>query len=246
MKIIITENADAFDREGALYFTRQALKKPDSTFAIATGNTTRNIYILAAELHKELKVDYSSCKTSNLDEYAGISAEDEKSCRFRIDELILKRINIKSENTYVPNGLANPVEKELEIFRNRIESFGGIDLMILSIGANGHIAFNEPGTPFSSSYRIAPISENTRKDKAIFFGGQDKVPKFGISMGIRDIMMSREILLVAKGRSKAEAICGIINGPMTVDLPASVLQVHPAVTVLIDRDAASLLTPKES
>ena len=238
MKIIITENAGSFDREAALFITRQAIKKPDSTFAIATGNTTRNMYILTAELYKELNVDYSLCKTTNLDEYVGIPEEDEKSCRYRIDELLLKKINIKPENTYVPSGMVKPPEKELEHFKKKIEEFGGIDLMILSIGENGHIAFNEPGTPFDSGFRIAPISESTRDAKAGFFGGRDKVPDFGITMGIRDIMMSREILLVAKGRSKARAIQGILNGPITLDLPASILRLHPALTILVDRDAA--------
>ena len=241
MKIIIRENAEAFDREGARFITRQALKKPDSCFGVATGNTTRNMYILAAELQKELVIDYSLCKTCNLDEYVGIPAENRLSCRYRIDEVLLKKINIKYENTYVPDGLCNPPEKELEIFREKIEAFGGIDLLVLSIGTNGHIAFNEPGTPFDTSFRIAPISENTQKDKAAFFGGRENVPKFGITMGIRDIMMSRQILLTAKGRGKADVIRQIVMGPMTTDLPASVLRVHPDLVMLIDKEAASLL-----
>ena len=241
MKIIITENTEAFDSEGALFFTRQVLKKPDTTFGIATGDTTYNIYALAARLHKELAVDYSHSKTCNLDEYVGVSAKDKWSCRFRIDEVLLEKINIKPENTYVPNGLCDPPERELSIFKEKIESFGGIDLLILGIGVNGHIGFNEPGTLFDSGFHIAPISAETRTAKAALFGGPEKVPKFGISMGIRDIMMAREILLVAKGRSKAEAIRSIVHGPMTTDVPASVVRVHPNLVILIDKDAASLL-----
>jgi len=176
MKIIIADNEQCFDREGALFFTRQALKKPDTTFGIATGDTTRNIYTLAAELYKELKIDYSLCKTCNLDEYAGVSADDKRSCRYRINETLLNKINIKPEYTYVPNGLNDPPQRELEIFREKIESFGGIDLLILGIGINGHIGFNEPGTPFDSSFRLAPLSEDTRKDKTKLFGRLDHVP----------------------------------------------------------------------
>ena len=241
MKIIITENAQAFDREGAMLFTRQALKKPDTTFGIATGDTTRNIYALTAGLHKELGIDYSLCKTCNLDEYVGVPADDTRSCRYRIHEVLLNKINIRAENTYVPDGLRDPIERELTVFKEKLERFGGIDLLILGIGTNGHIGFNEPGTPFDSGFRIAPISEKTRRDKAELFGGQDKVPKFGLSMGIRDIMMAQQILLAAKGRSKAEIIRRIVEGPMTPDVPASVVRVHPNLIILADKDAASLL-----
>lgn len=241
MKITVCENADVFDRTAALYIISQVLKKPDSTLCLATGNTTLNMYAQTADLQKKLAVDFSCCKTCNLDEYAALAADDPKSCRYRINEILLQKINIKMENTYVPNGLTVPPEKELNAFAEKIDAFGGIDLAVLSIGSNGHIAFNEPGTSFDSDFRIAPISDNTKKDKAVMFGGQDKVPKFGITMGIRNIMMSREILLVAKGKSKAEIIKSIVNGPLTTDVPATVVRLHPNLTVLADKDAASLL-----
>lgn len=241
MKIIIKEDAAAFDREAALALSRQALLKPDTTFGLATGDTTKNIFTLTAELHRELGVDYSLCKTVNLDEYVGVSGDDKRSCRWRINDTLLDKINIKPENTYVPDGLASPAEKELEVFKGKLELFGGIDLLVLGIGTNGHIGFNEPGTPFDSGLRLAPISEKTRRDKAALFGGEDKVPKFGISMGIRDIMMARTILLVAKGRSKAEVIRRIVNGPMDTDVPATVVRIHPELVILTDKEAASLL-----
>jgi glucosamine-6-phosphate deaminase len=241
MKIIISESLPAFEYEGASFITRQALKKPDTLFGLATGNTTENMYALTAKLHRELKVDYSNCKTCNLDEYLGVAPDDRRSCRCRINEVLLNRINIKMANTYVPDGLCAPPENELALFKNRIEKFGGIDLLILGIGANGHIAFNEPGTPFDSTFRIAPISPATRKDKAELFGGEDRVPKFGISMGIRDIMMARQILLVAKGKSKAEVVRHIVKGSLTADVPATVVRLHPDLVLLADPEAASLL-----
>jgi glucosamine-6-phosphate deaminase len=241
MKIIVKETAEAFDKEGALLFTRQAIKKPDTTFGIATGETTKNIYHLVTMLHKELNVDYSRCKTCNLDEYIGLAGVDQRSCKYRINEGLLNKINIKPENIYIPDGLCDPPERELDIFREKVEQFGGLDFLILGIGINGHIGFNEPGTPFDSGFRIAPLSEKTRTEKAVFFGGGERMPTHGISMGIRDIMMAKEILLAAKGPSKAEAISRIVKGPMADNVPATVVRVHPNLTILIDKDAASLL-----
>jgi glucosamine-6-phosphate deaminase len=243
MKIVIAENEQDFDREGALFITRQALKKPDTTFGVATGDTTRNIYTLVAELHRELKVDYSLCKTCNLDEYTGVSPDNPHSCRYRINEILLNKINIKPENTYIPDGLKIPPEEELKIFKEKIQSFGGIDLLVLGVGTNGHIGFNEPDTPFDSTFRINPLTEDTRKDKVKLFGNLDKVPKSGITMGIRDIMMAREILLVAKGKSKSNVVREIVHGALSTDIPATVVKLHLTLTILVDKDAASLLSP---
>ena len=241
MDIIIKENAGDFDREAAMYITRQAVKKRDTAFCLATGDTTFNVYSHVVELFRELKVDYSQCKACNLDEYLGIAPSDERSCYFRIMDSILGKANFKQENIFLPRGDCENPEKELTVFSEKINCFGGIDLLVLGIGSNGHIAFNEPGTPFDSSFRIAPLSEKTRKDKADFFGSLDKVPKFGITMGIKDIMMAKEILLLAKGRAKAEIIKRIIHGPMDSDIPASIVRVHPSLTILLDKMAASLL-----
>jgi glucosamine-6-phosphate deaminase len=242
MRVIVADTVRAFDREAALFITRQALIKPGSFFAFATGDTTKNIYALVSDLHRELGVDYSACKACNLDEYAGVDGNDQRSCGFRIRESILNRINLKGENIYTPNGLSDPAEKELGIFKETIEGFGGIDLLVLGIGNNGHIGFNEPGTPFDSSFRLAPLSEKTRIDKSGLFGGEDKVPRYGITMGIRDIMMARRILLVAKGQSKAEAVRSIVNGPLTEDMPATVTRLHPDLVILVDREAASFIS----
>ena len=236
MNITIKETEADFDREAAARMSAQVLQKPDSLLGLATGNTTLNIFECMVKLHKELGIDYSKVKTSNVDEYVGVAAEDPRSCRCRIDQSLLKQVNLKYENTYVPNGMAKP-EDELIVFKKKIEDFGGFDLVLLSIGENGHIAFNEPGTPFDSTYWIAPISDSTIKAKAAPFGGEDRVPKFGITMGIRDIMMARKILLVAKGKSKAPVIQKILSGKLTVENPSSVLILHPNLEILVDRDA---------
>ena len=238
MTYTVLDTETDFDREVALRVTKQVLLKPDSLIGLATGTTPLNIFDWLIKMHKELGIDYSRAKTCNLDEYVGIAAGDPQSCRYRIDQQLLKKINIKYENTYVPNGMTQPIEAELKTFKEKVESFGGIDLQILSIGTNGHIAFNEPGTPFDTTYRIAPIAQSTIDAKASMFGEPEKVPRFGITMGIRDIMAVRKILLVAKGNNKAPVIKKILNGELTIDVPATVVLLHPNVEIIVDREAA--------
>jgi len=237
MQLIITESTNDFHREAAAIVSRQVMQKPDSLLGLATGDTTVGIYEWMIRYHQELGIDYSQCKTCNLDEYVGVAAEDPRSCCYRINEGLLDHINIKKENTYVPSGIYDPPEKELAVFEETIERFGGIDLMVLGIGQNGHIAFNEPGSSFDSTFSLVPISQSTIKAKAGLFGGEDKVPHLGISMGIRDIMKSRVILMVASGISKREVTEKILNGPVTEDVPASVVKLHPHVMFLVDRAA---------
>jgi len=239
MQIIITKTEEDFHREAAMLVTRQVLTKPDSLIGLATGNTTKGIHEWMIRYHKELAVDYSMCKTCNLDEYIGAAPDDPASCSYRINNDLLRHLNICPENIYVPDGLRSPSEVELDIFKKKIEEFGGVDLQIIAVGQNGHIAFNEPGTPFDSTFSIVPIPQSTVTARAELFGGEDRVPRLGITMGIRDIMMSKKILLVASGAGKAEAVRQIINGPVTEDLPASVLRLHPDVVFIIDKAAAT-------
>ena len=241
MQIIISESVEDFHKEAAAYVSRQVLQKPDSLIGFATGDTTVGIHKWVIRYHKETGVDYSRCKVCVLDEYAGIAADDPRGCCWRINDGLFNHLNLSPENIYIPDGLSDPPEKELDVFKKAIDNFGGIDLQVLSVGQNGHIAFNEPGTPFDSSYRMAPISPNTVKAKAGLFGGEDKVPRFGISMGIRDIMMARKILLVASGTHKSEVIRQVVNGTVTEDVPATVVRLHPNVVVVIDKPAASKL-----
>ena len=239
MTLTILDTETDFDREAAARVTKQVLIKPDSLLGLVTGNTPINIYNWMVKFHKELGIDYSRAKTCNVDEYAGIAAADRQSCRYRIDQQLLKQINIKYENTYVPDGMTQPQENELKTFKEKVESFGGVDLQILSIGTNGHIAFNEPLTPFDSTYYIAPISQGTIEAKAAMFGGPENVPRYGLTMGIRDIMAARKIMLVAKGSSKAPVIKKILSGIVSTEVPASVVLLHPNLEIIIDRLAAA-------
>lgn len=241
MRIQVVPTAADFDRAVAMDVTRQVIAKPDSCIALATGTTTIGPHAQIVELARQEGVDYSQAKTTNLDEYVGLAASDPKSCRYRIDEQLLDLINIDKANTYVPNGLREPIEAEIDTFRQTLARFGGVDLMIVSIGTNGHIAFNEPGTPFGSTIYLADLADNTLDAKAEFFGDRGAVPRRGLTMGIRDVMQGRRVLLIAKGASKAEIIRQALTGPVTEDVPASVLQLHPNLTVILDAAAAALL-----
>jgi len=241
MQLVIAKTERDFHRDAAARVSRQVLKKPDSLIGLATGGTTLGIHQWMIRFHRELGIDYSQCKTCNLDEYIGVSADDPSSCRYRINNELLNHLNIRPENTYVPDGLCSSPKAELEIFKKTVEGFGGIDLQVLSIGQNGHIAFNEPGTSFDSTYHLAPISKSTVEAKAGLFGGEDRVPKQGISMGIRDIMAAKALLVVASGEHKAEVVQHVINGPITEDIPATIVRLHPYVTIIIDQAAAKLL-----
>jgi len=241
MRLIIKKTEDEFQREAAIFVTRQVVQKPDSVLGLATGNTTKGIHKWMVRLHIELSIDYSICKTCNLDEYIGISPDDPGSCCYRIKDELLNHLNILPGNIYVPDSLNPSPERELENFKKKVNDFGGIDLQIVAIGQNGHIAFNEPGTPFGSTYSIVPIPKSTVTARSSIFGGEDRVPKQGITMGIADIMMARKILLVASGSGKADMVRQVLTGPVTEQIPASVLRLHPDVTFIIDKEAASEL-----
>ncbi|MCR2822979.1 glucosamine-6-phosphate deaminase [Lederbergia panacisoli] len=227
------------DRFAALFVSRMVITKPDLVLGLATGNTTEGLHRELVQLHLNAGIDYSKVSTFNLDEYIGLAPDDPTSCRARINQDLLKQININMKNTFVPDGLADSPEKECEDYEKKITQLGGIDLQILSIGENGHIAFNEPGTPFGTMMRIAEISASTVKAKTELFGSADNVPAQGITMGIRNIMHAKQILLIAKGKHKADIMQQALFGPVTERVPASVLQLHPYLTVVVDADAGS-------
>ncbi len=238
MKVTIKESCEEFYDEAAAEVSRQIIRKPDSVIGLATGNTTVGIYKSMVRMHKDLKIDYSKVTTINLDEYVGVGSNLPVSCYYRICKELLDDINIDKNNVYVPNGITEPVDKECEIFERKLATCGGIDLQVLSIGENGHIAFNEPGTAFDTKIHIADISNATIEAKADLFGSKEKVPRKGITMGIRTIMMAKKIMLVANGRRKANIIFKTLFGPITEDVPSSVLQLHPGLIVILDKEAA--------
>lgn len=244
MKLIIKESCEEFYNEAAAEVSRQVITKQDSVIGLATGNTTVGIYRSMVRMHKAFNIDYSRVTTINLDEYVGINPSLLVSCYSRICKDLLNDINIDKSNIYVPNGMTEPIEKECDTFEHKLVACGGIDLQILSIGENGHIAFNEPGTAFDTKIHIADIANTTVEAKAALFGSKEKVPRKGITMGIRTIMMAKKIMLVANGRSKADIIYKTLFGPVTEDIPSSVLQLHSELVVVLDKEAALAIKQK--
>ncbi len=232
---------EAFDRRAAQYIVRRVIENPRATICFATGDTTRLIFDEIIRLKNELGVDFSQIHAVNLDEYVGVSPQSPASCCYRVRESLYDPLGLTEEQFHIPVSPDGEGELACLTFERMLERFGGVDLLLLSVGQNGHIAFNEPGTPFGLGIHIAPITDATKTAKQTLFGGRDKVPDSGVSMGVSDVMRAREILFVAKGSHKAEIVKKALYGPVTEDVPASILQLHPNTTALFDEAAAALL-----
>ena len=187
-------------------------------------------------------IDFSRVRSANLDEYKGLAPDHPQSYRRFMQENLFDHISIKPENTIVPDGLAADIPAMCEAYERKIEDWGGVDIQLLGIGHDGHIGFNEPCDEFPKDTHLVDLVPMTLKANARFFGGDvNNVPKQALSMGIGSIMRARKVVLVANGADKANAIAGMVNGPVTPRLPASILQFHPNVTVFLDEGAASKL-----
>ncbi len=241
IEVSIKKGYDELSKRAAEIIADAIRNKPNVVLGLATGSTPVGCYRELIRMHKEEGLDFSKVVTFNLDEYMGLPPTHSQSYRHFMNENLFNHINIKIENTHVPNGLSNDFQKTCREFEEAIKKSGGIDLQLLGIGNNGHIAFNEPGSPFNSRTRVVNISEQTIKDNARFFKSVDEVPRQAISMGIGTIMEAGKIVLSASGGGKADAVAKSINGPITEAVPASILQTHPNCTFVIDDAAASEL-----
>lgn len=240
MKIIVVENYDEMSKKAAEILIKKVQEKPNAVLGLATGSTPVGLYKELIEDHQQNGTSYKDIHTVNLDEYIGLQQEDKNSYFTFMYEHLFKYLEIPKEHTHIPSGDTEDHAKECKRYEEIIESLGQVDLQILGIGSNGHIGFNEPGTPFTGDTHIIDLKESTRQANARFFESIDEVPTQAITMGIGTIMKSKEILLLASGKAKAEAIHGMIHGEMTEELPASILQSHPHVTLIVDKDAYSL------
>ena len=226
-------------RKAANIISAQIIMKPDAVLGMATGSSPIGTYKQLVEWYKKGDLDFSEIKTINLDEYKGIGPENEQSYHFYMRTNLFDHVNIKPENTFIPNGLEEDGEKECARYDEVINSCGGIDLQLLGIGCNGHIGFNEPGTSFGKTTHQVALSESTIEANSRFFSSIDEVPKYAYSMGIKNIMQAKNILLIASGINKAEALQKAFFGPITPAVPASILQLHNNVTIVADEDALS-------
>ena len=199
------------------------------------------MYNELVEMYKEGRVDFSKVRTVNLDEYAGLDGSNDQSYRYFMNHNLFDHINIDKDNTNVPNGVAADLQAECERYEQVVADMGGVDIQLLGIGNNGHIAFNEPCEEFPEKTHIVDLTQNTIEANARFFSSMDEVPKKALTMGIGTIMKAKKIVLLANGAKKAQTIYDTVYGPITPKVPASVLRLHTDVTIFADEEAAALL-----
>ncbi len=222
----------------------QVILKPNAVLGLATGSTPIGTYKELITKNKNGEVDFSQIKTVNLDEYVGLPADNDQSYRYFMNHNLFDHVNIDKENTNVPNGLAADPAAECERYNQLIDSLGGIDLQLLGIGHNGHIGFNEPSDAFACGTHHVALDAKTVEANARFFASADEVPKTAITMGIKNIMNAKKILLVATGKDKAEIIYKVATGKIQPSVPATILQLHQDVTIIADQEALSILLEK--
>lgn len=241
MKLIETTSYDELSQKAAEALISRIMKNPRLNLGLATGSTPTGLYANLIEDHKKNKTSYKEINTFNLDEYIGIAKKDPQSYHYFMCENLFEHIDIPLEQTHIPDGTARDLDEECNRYEQFIKEHGGIDLQVLGIGQNGHIGFNEPGTPFGSRTHIITLAESTRKANSRFFDSLAEVPTRAITMGIASIMDSKEIFLLISGSSKAEALARLMNGEISEQFPASVLKKHPNVTIFADKQATALL-----
>lgn len=242
MLLLIKENSSLMSIEAAQQVSSLIKLKPDAIIGFATGSTPLGLYKELIRMHKEEGLDFSKIISFNLDEYVGLPPPHPESYHYFMWENLFKHININPSNVYIPMGMVEDVEIFCNWYEEKINSYGGIDLQILGIGSNGHIAFNEPGSSLGSRTRIKTLGEKTRLDNSRFFDNIDQVPKYAITMGVGTIMESKRLLLLANGLNKADAIKATVEGPITAMIPATIVQLHRYATIIVDNDAASKLS----
>jgi len=241
VEIIITPNYEQMGKLAAKLVAQQLLKKPSAVLGLATGSTPISTYKELIRLHKEEGLDFSKVITFNLDEYLDLAPTHDQSYRYFMDHNLFHHINVDPKNIHVPYGHAEDVEEFCEWYEDEIRRAGGIDLQILGIGGDGHIAFNEPGSSLGSRTRLKTLTQETIEDNARFFKNKDDVPRFAITMGVGTILEAKKVILVANGAKKAAIVAEALEGPITAQVSASVLQMHPHVTVILDQEAGSKL-----
>ena len=241
MKFYKLKDYKDLSKKAAQLIASQLILKPNTVLGLATGSTPEGLYTELIKLYEQKIIDFRDVTTFNLDEYYGIHRHNPQSYYHYMRKNLLDHINIKKENINIPNGLAENVERHCREYEEKIKTSGGVDVQILGIGRNGHIGFNEPTDEFKKETHLVYLQEETIEDNARFFENIDEVPHKAISMGIKTIMDAKKILLIANGESKAQAMYDSLRGPITPKVPASILQLHRDVTVVVDEEAGKLI-----
>lgn len=240
MKIIVTKNYQELSAEAFRVMKEVVTENPEAVLGLATGSSPIGLYKEMIEDHKKNGTSYRKIKTVNLDEYVGLGAKDDQSYVYFMHDNLFDHIDTDEKNINLPNGMASDMEAECARYTALLDSLRQ-DVQLLGIGANGHIGFNEPGTAFDSTTHIVTLKDKTRQDNARFFASLDEVPTKAITMGIANVMNAKKILLVANGANKADAVYAMVKGEIRESCPASILQKHPDVVVVLDEAAASKL-----
>jgi glucosamine-6-phosphate deaminase len=241
MRVIVQDSPEAVGRRSAELIAELIARKPDCVLGLATGSTPLGTYRELIRMHREDGLDFSRVTTFNLDEYVGLPPTHPQSYRYYMDQNFFQHINIEPSRTNVPDGRALDFEAHCRAYEQKIQDCGGIDLQLLGIGSDGHIAFNEPGSSLGSRTRLKTLAMQTIVDNARFFADPAQVPMMAITMGVGTILDSRQCLLIAIGQPKSQAIRDTIEGPVTSQVTASALQLHRDVICVLDAAAANKL-----
>lgn len=241
MKLVKVKDYQEMSKKAAQIIMDQVKTKPDAVLGMATGETVIGTYEYIVKNFKQELLSFKQVSTVNLDEYIGVKRSHPTSYYYFMNEKLFKYIDIPHDHVHIPNGSGTDLQAECEEYEGIIERLGGVDLQLLGIGHNGHIGFNEPGTPFQTRTHIVKLAESTRDANARFFKTREEVPTHAITMGIETITKSRKILLLVSGKEKAPIMERLINGEVEECVPASILKLHPSVTIIADEDALSML-----
>lgn len=241
MKIYCGETYKEMSDKAASIIASQVTLKPDCVLGLATGSTPIGTYKKLVEWYNEGILDFSKVTSVNLDEYKGLPGDNDQSYRYFMNTNLFNHVNINKEHTYVPNGLEPDSEKACSEYDAIIESVGGIDLQLLGLGHNGHIGFNEPADEFVKTTQCVDLTASTIEANKRFFEKEEDVPRQAYTMGIQTIMSAKKVLVVVSGEDKADIVAKAFAGPVTPQVPASILQMHPDVTVVGDKAALSKL-----
>jgi glucosamine-6-phosphate deaminase len=245
MEVVICKTYEQMSRAAAEAVAEVMNAKPDAVLGLATGSTPLALYKELARMHKSEGLDFSHVTTFNLDEYVGLPQSHEQSYHYFMRENFFKHVNIPPQNIHIPSGTTSNYKAFCEWYEKRIVDAGGIDVQILGIGSDGHIAFNEPGSSLSSRTRLKTLAKPTIDDNARFFSSRDEVPIYAITMGVGTILEAKQLVMVANGPKKADAIAQAVEGPVSSMITASALQLHPDALVYIDEPAAGKLKMRE-
>ena len=241
MRIYKAKDYEEMSRKAAGIVSAQIIMKPDCVLGLATGSTPVGLYKQLIEWYRNGDLDFSGVRTVNLDEYKGISRENDQSYYYFMHQNLFDHVNIPAGNTHLPDGMEPDSEKECRRYEELIQSMGSVDLQLLGIGHNGHIGFNEPADAFDKLVHCVNLTQSTIEANKRFFASAEDVPKQAYTMGIQTIMQAKKVLMVVSGADKADILKQVISGPVTPHVPASILQLHPNFVLIADEDALSAL-----